>query len=173
MSADAGETAPVIVTALFGPADFAFLDGLRRAHFPPGRNVLPAHLTLFHHLPPSALPELSQRLTEATRGQPAPAARLAGMISLGRGVAFRVESAGLEDIHAGLTDAFSGLLTPQDAAAWRPHVTVQNKVDAAVARALRAELEAEFRPRALAIAGLASWWYRGGPWEPIRRHMFA
>ena len=25
----------------------------------------------------------------------------------------------------------------------------------------------------LAIAGLAAWWYRGGPWEPLSRHMFA
>lgn len=168
-----GEAAPVIVTALFAAADFAFLDGLRRTHFPPERNVLPAHLTLFHHLPPSALPELSRRLTEATHGQRAPKARLAAVMSLGRGVAFRVESAGLEELRAGLAEAFSGLLTPQDAAAWRPHVTVQNKVDPAVARALKAELEAGFRPRPLAIAGLASWRYRGGPWAPIRRHMFA
>jgi len=28
-------------------------------------------------------------------------------------------------------------------------------------------------PREVEIAGLASWWYRGGPWEPHSRHMFA
>jgi hypothetical protein len=65
------------------------------------------------------------------------------------------------------------LLTPQDRAGWRPHVTIQNKVEPAEARALQQALEADFRPRPLVIAGLASWWYRGGPWEPISRHMFA
>ena len=64
-------TAPLIVTALIGEADFARLDGLRRAHFPPERNVLRAHLTLFHHLPPSVLEELRDLLRVETRA-PAP-----------------------------------------------------------------------------------------------------
>ena len=55
-------TAPLIVTALLGRADHAWLDGERQRHFPPERNQLPAHLTLFHQLPPdpSPLPELSK-----------------------------------------------------------------------------------------------------------------
>ena len=44
---------PLIVTAELGPADFAWLDAQRRAHFPPERNQLAAHLTMFHALPPS------------------------------------------------------------------------------------------------------------------------
>jgi len=52
----------LIVAAEFAPADFAWLDRLRRAHFPPERNLLPAHLTLFHALPPSAEAELKRRL---------------------------------------------------------------------------------------------------------------
>ena len=39
-----------------GREDQAAFDRLRTAHFPPERNQLAAHLTLFHHLPPSALP---------------------------------------------------------------------------------------------------------------------
>ncbi|RHW17222.1 2'-5' RNA ligase family protein [Sphingomonas gilva] len=165
------KAAPIIVSALFGTEDFAFFDGLRRAHYPPERNWLDAHLTLFHHLPPSVEAELKARLTEAVRA-PAPTARLAGIMSLGRGVAFRIESARLEAIREELAQAFAGLLTPQDQAAWRPHVTVQNKVAPDVARALKARLEAGFQPRPLHIAGLAAWWYRGGPWEPLSRHMF-
>ena len=65
------------------------------------------------------------------------------------------------------------MLTPQDQAGWRPHVTVQNKVRPDVARALLRTLEGDFTPRRLALAGLAAWWYRGGPWEPLSRHMFA
>jgi hypothetical protein len=120
--------APIIVTALFGKADQAWFDDLRRTHFPPERNQLDAHLTMFHHLPPSAADELKHRLTADTRGMPAPAARLAAPFSLGGGVAYRIDSRDLEQTRAGIADAFTGMLTPQDQAGWRPHVTVQNKV---------------------------------------------
>ena len=167
------EAAPIIVTALFGKGDAAYFDALRRAHFPPERNQLAAHLTMFHHLPPSLEIELKQRLTGETQRVPAPPARIAGLMSLGRGVAFRIESPELEDIRDRIADAFAPMLTSQDSAGWRPHVTIQNKVEPYQAKALQAELAAEFRPRAVAIAGLAAWWYRGGPWEPLSRHMFA
>lgn len=165
--------APIIVTALFGPAETAFFDTLRKTHFPPERNQLAAHLTMFHHLSPSLERELKQRLSTETRGVPAPEARIAGIMSLGRGVAFRIDSPALERIRADLADAFETVLTPQDRSGWRPHVTVQNKVDPTEARALKTALEADFRPRTVRIAGLASWWYRGGPWEPLSRHLFA
>ncbi len=164
--------APIIVTALPGDADFALLDGLRRTHFPPERNVLAAHLTMFHHLAPGLLDELARRLRAETRGVGAPAARLAGLTNLGGGVAFRVESEALAAIRQRLADAFDGMLTPQDAAPWRPHFTVQNKVAPAIARETLALLSRDFRPRPLRIAGLATWFYRGGPWEPIARYMF-
>ena len=165
--------APIIVSALFGRADQAWFDGLRREHFPPERNQLDAHLTLFHHLSPSAAAELKHRLSRATRGVRAPIARAAGLMSLGRGVAFRIEAPELVRIRADLAEAFAGLLTPQDAGGWRPHVTVQNKVTPAVAKLLLVQLQRDFRPRDVEIAGLAAWWYRGGPWEPLSRHMFA
>jgi 2'-5' RNA ligase len=166
------DPAPIIVAALFEPSDLAWLDGLRRAHFPAERNVLPAHLTLFHHLPPSASGELRQRLSSLTREFPRPPALAAGLISLGNGVAIRIVSPSLESLRAELANAFTGLLTPQDAAGWRPHVTIQNKVSSATAKALIAELSPTFRERPLRIAGLGAYLYRGGPWEPVSRHMF-
>jgi hypothetical protein len=165
--------APIIVTALLGRGDQALFDGLRREHYPPERNVLAAHLTLFHHLPPSVEDELKRRLTEATRGQRAPAAKAAGLMSLGRGVAVKIESPGLAAIRHELCAAFAGLLTLQDAGGWRPHVTIQNKVAPSLAKLLLGALSKDFRPREVGIAGLAAWWYRGGPWEPISRHMFS
>lgn len=164
--------APIIVTALFGERDFTWLDGLRRAHFPAERNQVPAHLTLFHHLPPSLLPELHQRLSaEAMAGRPA--AMIGEPILLGQGVALRVHSEGLADMRARLADLFSGLLTPQDAAGWRPHVTIQNKVPPAQARLLHQRLSKEMAwPRPLILSGLATWRYLGGPWEPAERHRF-
>jgi hypothetical protein len=165
--------APIIVTALFGRRDQGWFDMMREKHFPPERNQLAAHLTLFHHLPPSAADELKHRLTQETRGVRAPDARVRGPMSLGRGVAFRIDAPELVAIRARLADAFAGLLTPQDAGGWRAHVTIQNKVQPSVARLLLAEIERGFEPRGVEIAGLATWWYRGGPWEPLSRHMFA
>ena len=52
----------LIVTAEMGAEEFAWLDSLRRRHFPPERNQLPAHLTMFHALPPSAEGEVRARL---------------------------------------------------------------------------------------------------------------
>lgn len=165
--------APIVVTALLGRADQSAFDALRREHYPPERNVLPAHLTLFHHLPPSVEDELKHRLTVATRGLRAPAAKAAGLMSLGRGVAVRIESPGLVTIRRELCEAFAGLLMPQDAGGWRPHVTIQNKVAPSMAKLLMGALGKEFRAREVEIAGLAAWWYRGGPWELLSRHLFA
>lgn len=166
------EPAPIIVTALFGKSDFAFLNGLRRQYYPAERNVTEAHLTLFHHLPPSVAEELKYRLNAEARGVKAPQARLSRLMSLGRGVAVGVESQELVDIRDRLADAFSGLLIPQDQQAWRPHVTIQNKVSSSEAKALLEKLSADFKPRPLKITGLASFYYRGGPWEPLSTHKF-
>lgn len=164
--------APVIVTALFAPADFAWLETLRRAHFPATRNLVPAHLTLFQHLPPSIEDELDRRLRGETRGDNGPVASVAGLMKLAQGVAFRIESPGLEEVRARIADAFAPMLTPADIAPWRPHVTIQNKADPQAAAALHEILAEGFRPRPIGIAGLASWRYRGGPWEPIARYGF-
>ena len=93
-------------------------------------------------------------------------------MDLGEGTALRVESEELEDIRYDLAEAFRGMLTPQDIAPWRPHITIQNKVDPKEARRLQQRLRATFQPRPLAIKGLASWRYLGGPWEPIRSQVF-
>jgi hypothetical protein len=93
-------------------------------------------------------------------------------MDLGEGTALRVESSDLEAIRSDLADALHGLLTPQDRAPWRPHVTIQNKVTRRAARDVQARLAAMPMPRALAIRALALWRYQGGPWEPLRSWPF-
>lgn len=164
-------SAPIILSAEMGAADQAWADGLRRAHFPPERNHLPAHITLFHHLPPSCAAEVLGELARLARDR-APAARIDRLLSLGRGVALHVHSPDLLAMREDMAERFAGLLTPQDSARPRLHITVQNKVTAAQARETLALLERDFAPRPLVIAGLAAWYYRGGPWELIRRVRF-
>ena len=161
----------MIVTAELGPADFAWLDRQRRAHFPPERNQLAAHLTMFHALPPSHQEEARGILKKLATAKP-PSAMIAGLIKLGGGVAYRIESGALGDIRKAIAEHFHGALTAQDQSGWRPHVTIQNKVPSAEAKALFADLSHHFRPRPLAITGLALHRYLGGPWEPLGRWRF-
>ena len=51
-------------------------------------------------------------------------------------------------------------------------ITVQNKVEPAIAKALYETLSINFQPRSLSIYGLAAYYYRGGPWEQIGRWAF-
>lgn len=149
-----------------GAADQRFFDALRTAHFPPERNHLAAHITLFHQLPPSCLDELERLIAVIARDTPRPAALVRDIYSLGGGVAFRIDSPDLLAIRARIADRFHGLLTVQDQAVPRLHVTVQNKVTPAAARELLADLMKSFRPVSLEVTGLAAYHYRGGPWEP-------
>jgi len=157
----------LIVTAELAGPDFAWLDNLRRAHYPSERNQVPAHLTIFHALPPSAEPELRSRLKRLA-AQRAPAARIEGFMDLGGGVAFRVVSPDLDRIRDDLASDLHGLLGAQDAGGWRPHITIQNKVAPKVARALIASLEADFCPRPIEIRGLGLNRYAGGRWDERR-----
>jgi 2'-5' RNA ligase superfamily len=167
------ELAPIIVTAQMGKSDQAAFNALRQQHFPPERNYLDAHITLFHHLPPTHLPEIKARLAAMTRECPPPHAMLSEVMMLGRGVAFRVECPELLAMRDALAEDFTGLLTPQDQARPRLHITVQNKVEPPVAKKLHAELSARFEPRPLAITGLSAYYYRGGRWEAIQSWRFS
>ena len=162
---------PLIVTAALAAPDLSWLDGLRRAHYPPDRNQLPAHLTIFHALPPSAEDEARRRLALAAR-QPPPRATVAGLMDLGGGVAFRIVSEGLDAIRDEFAAAFHGLLGAQDGGGWRPHVTIQNKVPNREARRLLEALAAGFQPRPLGIRGLELHRYLGGPWDKLGEWSF-
>jgi hypothetical protein len=161
----------LIVTAELGPEDQGWLDRLRRAHYPAERNQLPAHLTMFHALPPSCEGELRARLSNFASGRP-PQAHIEGLMNLGGGVAFRVVSPELDAIRAELSHDLSGLLSAQDSGGWRPHVTIQNKVAPRAAKELLEQLERGFRPRPISTSGLGLHRYLGGPWEKLAIYPF-
>ena len=161
----------LIVTAELGKADFAWLDGLRRTYYPAERNRVPAHLTLFRTLPPSAEREVRGSLARAVQTS-RPRANLSGVLDLDSGVALRVSSPELEDLRLELAEEFRGLLTSQDAGPWTPHVTIQNKAEPRTARKLLQQMRASFEPRPLEIVGLELIRYREGEWEPLTRFGF-
>ena len=161
----------LIVTAELGANDFAWLNSLRAIHYPADRNRVPAHLTLFHALPPSAEQEIRGRLSDLAAG-PKPKARVEDLMDLGGGVAFRVVSDDLDLLRRDLSSDLHGILGAQDAAGWRPHVTIQNKVAPKIARELRSSLERNFAARPLVISGLGLHRYCDGPWETLAAYPF-
>lgn len=163
-SPSATPTVPLLVTAQLAPDVFAWADALRRAHFPPERNKVRAHVTLFNSLPPSVEDEVRRLLARLSAAAPPPAT-LTGLMPLGGGTAFAIESAALSAIHADMVESLHGVLTAQDGGRRKLHVTIQNKVSGAEAKALQTDLARDFRPRSFAFAGLELHRYRGGVWE--------
>jgi 2'-5' RNA ligase superfamily len=161
----------LIITAELGAADQGWLDRLRSTHYPAERNQLPAHLTMFHALPPSSEWEARARLSRLANAR-APAVTIDGIMDLGGGVAFRIVSDDLDGIHNELASDFHGLLGAQDTGGWRPHITIQNKVPSKAARDLAQAMREEFRPMPLAIRGLGLHRYAGGPWQELAIYPF-
>lgn len=162
---------PLVVTLLLDDAAQAGFDRLRAQHFPAARNHLAAHVTLFHALPGDQLDAVRADLAAAA-ARPAFDVAVTGLRFLGRGVAFTLEAPEVTAVRDGLAAAWQPWLTPQDRQRHAPHVTVQNKVDPAVARALHQRLVAEFVPYEVRARGLGLWRYLGGPWEPVAEHPF-
>lgn len=158
---------PLILTLGMDPSSQGFFDRLRGEHFPEGRNFIPAHLTLFHKLPGEREAGIVSDLKGACRAQRAFSLTATGLVFMGRGVGYRLESPVLPALRERLAGKWRPWLGAQDRQGFRPHVTVQNKVPPEEARALYRDLECSFVPFAVCAEGLLLWRYLGGPWEPI------
>ena len=98
---------------------------------------------------------------------------VSGLRSLGRGVAYTLQSPVLLRLHAELARAFAEDLTRQDQQRYQPHVVIQNKATPEAGRALLAQMSAAFVPLKLHATGLLLWRYLGGPWELAASYSFA
>lgn len=164
--------APLILTATLPPHLHAWATALRDEHFPPERNHLEAHVTLFHALPPSYEAELSRVLARLARENAPVAAQLEGVMSLGRGTALKLSSPAMLKLRDEIAEHFHGSLSAQDQHRPRLHITVQNKVSPAEAKALQAQLGPAVQSRPFAFRGFFLFRYRGGPWEAVREWSF-
>jgi 2'-5' RNA ligase len=165
-------TTPLILTLSLDERSFAFFDEQRRRYFDRERNFIPAHLTLFHALPGEQFAAIQHDIEAGFSGQQPIKLDVTGLRSLGRGVAYRLESSELSELRRHLAFKWNNWLKPQDRQNHNPHVTVQNKVDPTQARALLEDLADGFQPFEVTGIGLDLWWYRGGPWEKARTFAF-
>lgn len=156
---------PLILTARIAEEDLEPFERLRRTHFPQDRNLLQAHLTMFHRMPGENRALIEEELHFAAQATKVIAADVSGLRHLGAGVAFSITSPALFDIRAALKAGFLSWLGPQDMQPWRPHITVQNKSSKAKADELYRTLDQNFQPHLIDITGLDLWEYLGGPWR--------
>ncbi len=162
-----------VLTLAVDARSLAHVQALRDRHFPPARNIVPAHLTLFHALPGAAEAAIRAALTDAATATPQlplngdgtalpwPRRRLRGCLPP------------LQARARALAERWRDMLTPQDSNPFKPHVTVQNKADPAEARRLLDDLRASFTPFAMTGVGLLLWRYLGGPWDKAGFFPFA
>lgn len=150
----------MILTVRLDEQSQAHFDKLREAHFPPERNFLKAHLTLFHKLPDS--PETAELIADLKH--PRFNMQVSKLIHLGAGVAYKLEAPELSSLRNGIKVKFEAALSAQDRKGFRAHITIQNKTSPEQASALMAELSKDFTPFEVKATGLDLWNYLGGPW---------
>lgn len=162
------ETAPLILTLRLDQESQSFFNGQRELYFPPSINLLKAHLTLFHQLPDNQftydiLQNLEYQVFELS---------VTGLLNIGYGVAYKIESAELKALHHKFKNYFNAILIPQDKQGFRPHITIQNKVNPTNALQLYQKLSKEFLPMVLQAEGLDLWRYLKGPWQHVKYYNF-
>ena len=160
-----GAAAPLVLTLELDGESFAALDALRRRFYPPERNFVPAHVTLFRNLPGERKREIrataaafaaKQRMIDVAAGE---------VRALERGVALFLRSAQLHALRAALAREWWPWLGDEDRMDFRPHVTLQLGVSPAEAERTRREIGAPNRLPPIRGIGLHLWRYREGPWE--------
>ncbi|MBS1528060.1 MAG: 2'-5' RNA ligase family protein [Bacteroidetes bacterium] len=158
-------TQPLILTLGINEEAQHYFDNLRYRHFPPERNFLKAHLTLFHLLPDE--PGIYDDLNVMAEKQPIFSLQAERIVSIGRGTAIKIKSQELMSLHRALQDCWSGFLSAQDKQKLWAHITIQNKVSPEKALELQALLNTGFKPFRFRASGLRLWRYLGGPWEEL------
>lgn len=165
-------TKPLIVAAKMDASSFEFFDDLRRRYFPPERNFLAAHITLFHHLPGDEIATIENDLESAASDCGQIELAFTGARFFGRGTAIEIDAPGLFAVRRELAGKWEKYLLPQDRQRFKPHITVQNKTAPDEAKILFEKLKADWQNRKGSAVGLHLWHYLGGPWQLANEFMF-
>lgn len=154
---------PLILTLAIEEKAFLFFNSLRKIYFPPERNFIDAHLTLFHHLPNDPL--VVDAVASYSAAHPVFALKVTEPVSIGNGVAYKIQCDALVQFHRQLQQQWADFLIPQDRQRLWPHVTVQNKVPSEDAKQLLLFLQQNFTGFDTQGTALQLWEYHRGPWK--------
>ncbi len=158
---------PLILTVKLNDAAFHFFNDLRQTYFPPERNYLKAHLTLFHALPGEKYAEIADELSQLAGATSRLELQPVEWKFIGKGVAFVFQSDELKRLHKNLKKRWKPYLTPQDAQGLWPHITIQNKVLPAEGKNTLQQVQ-DMQPPHVEITGFQLWEYHQGPWQWVK-----
>ncbi|KAK7733913.1 hypothetical protein SLS53_008065 [Cytospora paraplurivora] len=165
-----------VLTLSTTPSLHDTVTALRERHFPAHLNRTPAHLTMFHALPGSHLSGIVAAIEEECHGLSPFRLATGSLFRMRRGVGINVGqgSRPARLLHEGLQRRWIGFLSEQDRQAWRPHWTIQNKVnDAAVVEETMREVGLKFQGAEGVSQGCVLWRYEnGGNWRFERMFEF-
>ena len=171
MMAEITADTPLIISLMIDPASQAFFSAQRQQYFPAHANYLDAHLTLFHKLP--AHNTLIDDTLISLSKRPPFKMTVARLKSIGKGVAYAVESNEVQQLHVQMQHVFDPFLIGRDRQKIWPHITIQNKVTAYKAQTLLKDLSESFEPFPVTATGFATWYYLKGPWQKKAEFFFA
>lgn len=170
---------PVIISAWLDDSIQDHFSGLRTKYFPQSRNYLQGHITLFHALPSENLDFILQTVnSNCSTTSPFEVFCEPYKLTTNSAVFIPLKAKQLISIRSNLRGAFmkSFNMTNQDVRPqFKPHATVANKVTKEEAQDIFNELKALSKEEKVThgrALGLDVWFYRGGPWEHIRRIPF-
>ena len=88
---------PLILSLKLDKVAFDYFNDLRKMHFPPERNFIDAHLTLFHQLPSNEV--VLETLTHIASTHSIVELKVNDVVFMGNGVAFKIDSPALIALH--------------------------------------------------------------------------
>jgi hypothetical protein len=153
----------LILTLKLDQSAESYFQNLRIQHYPPSRNQIPAHISLFHYLPGEDESQIEKDLKSVCQRDQFSLQILPPKL-MGAGVMFPVKSPELEAMHATLKHKWQRWLKPQDLQGYRPHIVVQNKVSREIAQTTLINLNFDHPFSAVIAEGLLLWEYQNGPW---------
>ncbi len=164
-AADLRPRAPFVLTVEMDGEAFAGFEALRRRYYAPERNLVPAHLTLFHRLPGDRARDIKALIRQVAAEEKPIEIAVGDAKAMQNGVAIFLDSPRLHALRERLSAEWWPWLEDRDKAGFRPHVTVQTTESDAEARRTVQSLRHDNVPRRIRGVGLHLWRYRDGPWE--------
>ncbi len=164
---------PLVLTFVMDDESQARLDLWRKLYFPPERNVLKAHLTIYHQLPGQNISRIDEILRDISHLRLSPFPIAFEELKTRQGfVGVKVASPELMQVKSELDHAFDPFLKAQDRKPYSPHVTVTNLGSPKDAQKVMELLTKEFVPWRGSVRAVSLFHYRGGPWEEYRTYSF-
>lgn len=147
-------------------AAYWHFEAVRQQYFPPEKNRMEAHITLFHCLPGEEKAAILRDMEQAAAGYAPFDIPVSDVMRLKRGAAYQLESERLQALYATLFAKWAGWLNPETRdRPFIPHITVQNKVEPEEAAKTYETLRQDFTPRTLTATGLDMWELINGKWQ--------